>query len=154
MTKETVRISDYAGVINEELPKGILMNTMGDKFNSMVIGWGHLGILWGIPTFAAYVRQSRYTKELVDASGGMRSGRDIDKAEAAGLTLAEPEVIKTPGILEYPLTLECRVLYAQDQEVPKIPEEITAKYYPEENGKVDYHTMYVAKIVAAYLIRE
>ena len=39
--KEKINITNYANLITEALPKGILLNTNGDKFNSMVIGWGH-----------------------------------------------------------------------------------------------------------------
>ena len=38
--KEKINITDYANLITKVLPKGILLNTNGDKFNSMVIGWG------------------------------------------------------------------------------------------------------------------
>ena len=170
--KEKIELTEYANIITEALPKGILLNTNGDKFNSMVIGWGHIGTLWGRPTFAAYVRQSRYTKEQLDKTReftvstflgksdprifrvcGSLSGRDTDKVREAGLTLEEPELIHTPGIKEYPLTLECRVLYVQDQDVERIPDDIRTRMYPEENGKIDFHTMYVGEIAAAYIIR-
>ena len=170
--KEKIKVTDYANMITEALPKGILLNTMGERFNSMVIGWGHLGTLWGRPTFVAYVRQSRYTKELLDQSGeftvstflgqsdpeifrvcGTLSGRDVDKVKEAGLTLEEPEVVHTPGVREYPLTLECRVIYVQDQDVTKLPEDIRSRMYPGENGSTDFHTMYVGEIVDAYIIR-
>ena len=49
--KEKINVSDYAQHIQEALPRGILLNTMGDKFNAMVIGWGHLGVIWGRRTF-------------------------------------------------------------------------------------------------------
>ena len=67
--KEKISITEYANLITEALPKGILLNTNGDKFNSMVIGWGHIGTLWGLPTFVVYVRQSRYTKGQLDKTG-------------------------------------------------------------------------------------
>ena len=170
--KEKIKIEDYANIITEALPKGILLNTQAEKFDSMVIGWGHLGTLWSRPTFVVYVRQSRFTKKQLDASGeftvstfigkpdkdifkvcGTLSGYDVDKAEEAGLTLEEPEVIHTPGIREYPLTLECRVLYSQDQVIEKIPEDIVESYYPLEGDVRDFHTMYVGEIVDAYLIK-
>ena len=170
--KEKIKVTDYANTITEALPKGILLNTRGERFNSMVIGWGHLGTLWGKQTFVAYVRQSRYTKELLDRSGeftvsafldksdpqifrvcGTLSGRDVDKAKEAGLTLEEPEVIHTPGVREYPLTLECKVIYVQDQDETKLPEDIRNRMYPGEEGLADFHTMYVGEIVAAYIIR-
>ena len=38
--KEKINITDYANLITQALPKGILLNTNGDKFNAMVIGFG------------------------------------------------------------------------------------------------------------------
>ena len=67
--KESIDVFDYAGKITKTLPEGILLNTRGEKFNSMVIGWGHLGVIWGLPTFTVYVRQSRYTREQLDKTG-------------------------------------------------------------------------------------
>ena len=176
--KEKINITDYANLITKALPKGILLNTNGDKFNAMVIGWGHLGTLWSRPTFHVYVRQSRYTKAQLDKTGeftisvpldhpdadinricGWQSGRDTDKAAAAGLELESAEVIHTPGIRQYPLTIECRILYAQDQELPKIPEDIRNRMYPQDvdgtypMANRDCHTMYVGEIVDAYIIR-
>ena len=176
--KEKINVTDYANLITKALPKGILLNTNGDKFNAMVIGWGHLGTLWSRPTFHVYVRQGRYTKAQLDRTGeftisvpldqpdadinricGWQSGRDIDKAAAAGLELESAEVIHTPGIRQYPLTIECRILYAQDQELPKIPEDIRNRMYPQDvdgaypMANRDCHTMYVGEIVDAYIIR-
>ena len=36
--KEKINITEYANLITKALPKGILLNTNGDKFNTMVIG--------------------------------------------------------------------------------------------------------------------
>ncbi|MBQ9009126.1 MAG: flavin reductase [Clostridia bacterium] len=176
--KETINVTDYANLITKALPKGILLNTRAEKFNSMVIGWGHLGTLWGKPTFHVYVRQGRFTRKQLDAAGeftisvplegpdarigkvcGWQSGYDIDKVTEAGLELVEPSVIATPGIRQYPLTLECRILYAQEQDLSRIPEDIRAKMYPQDvDGRYpmanrDAHTMYVGEIVDAYIIR-
>ena len=134
--KEKIDITDYANLITKTLPKGILLNTSADKFNSMVIGWGHIGTLWGRATFHVYVRQGRFTREQLDKSGefsvsvpldkpdpvinricGWQSGFNIDKVKEAGLDLVEPEIIHTPGIRQYPLTIECRVLYARKQDL-------------------------------------
>lgn len=176
--KEKIRISDYAQLITEALPKGILLNTRGDKFNSMVIGWGALGTVWGVPAFTVYVRENRYTKAQLDQTGeftvsvplsgpipkiakvcGLLSGREIDKLAEAGLTLEEAETLHTPGVREYPLTLECRVLYAQRQELSLLPETIREKMYPQDvDGTAplanrDAHTAYIGQIVDAYIIR-
>ena len=176
--KETIKLADYAQTIIEMIPKGVLLNTCNEKFNSMVIGWGGLGTIWGVPQFTVYVREHRYTKAQLDATGefsisvpldgpvqriakicGSMSGNNIDKVKEAGLTLEEPRVIKTPGVKEYPLTLECRILYAQRQELSLIPEEIRRAAYPQDVDSSnplanrDLHTSYIAQIVDAYIIR-
>ena len=176
--KEKINVSDYADQITKAVSKGILLNTKDEKFNSMVIGWGMLGRIWNRPSYTVFVRQSRYTKEALDKSGeftvsvpldgvdpkiakvcGSLSGHNIDKVKEAGLTLEEPEVNGVPGIREYPLTIECRVLYQQDQVLADIPEDIQKQMYPQDvDGTApmenrDIHTMYIGEIVDAYLIK-
>ena len=166
--KEKINVFDYSDLIIKSLKPGLLLNTNGDKFNSMVIGWGHLGVVWGIETFIVYVRQSRYTKSQLDKTGrftisvpmnneihpeifkvfGSQSGKDINKADY--VLLEEANLNNTPGIKQYPLTIECEVIYSQDQELDKIPTEIVDRHYPEG----DFHTMYIGKILDAYIIKE
>ena len=176
--KEKIDITDYANLITKAVTKGILLNTNGEKFNSMVIGWGHIGTLWSRPTFHVYVRQGRYTKAQLDKTGeftisvplekpdavinkicGWQSGHNTDKVKEAGLILEDAETISTPGVRQYPLTIECRVLYSQDQDLAKIPKDIRERMYPQDvegtypMANRDCHTMYVGEIVDAYIIR-
>ena len=176
--KEKITVAEYAEKIIESLPKGILLNSKYTKFNSMVIGWGGLGTVWGKPTFTVYVREHRYTKVQLDATGeftisipvdgiipsiakicGTQSGRDVDKETAAHLALEPPEVVHVPGIKEYPLTLECSILYSQKQELERIPKDIREQMYPQDvdgtyyMANRDAHTAYIGEIVAAYMIR-
>ena len=130
----------------------------------------NLGIIWEKPVFVAYVRQQRYSRQMLDECReftinvplgdydrkilgicGSKSGRDIDKIEAAGLTLVAPEVIGVPGLKELPLTLECRVLYRQEQESHLFNDEITRKFYTIETGD---HICYYGEIVSAYIIED
>ena len=68
--KKHVETFDYAGTICKEMKKGILLTTkVDDKVNTMTIGWGKIGIEWGKPIFIAYVRESRYTKTMLEQSG-------------------------------------------------------------------------------------
>lgn len=171
--KRKIDLWKEAGHILENVGKGVLMTTAADgKVNTMTIGWGTLGIQWKKPIFIAFVRQSRYTKELLDKNPeftvnipygeydksilgicGTRSGKDIDKIQELGLSLEEPETVSVPGIRQLPLTLECKVIYRQDQDPAAISEENTARYYPKENGQSgDYHTAYYGEVTAAYLI--
>ena len=71
--KEPINVFDYATRIEKNLPGGALLNTLHTRFDSMVIGWGHLGTLWSKPTFIVYVRDSRFTKEQLDATGEFRN---------------------------------------------------------------------------------
>ena len=157
----------YAAAITEAVKTGVLVTTKGDKPNTMTISWGTIGIQWGKPIFTVFVRESRYTKTLLDANPeftinvpmggdvkeilkicGTRSGRDMDKFAELNLTAVDPEVISVPGIRELPLTLECKVIYRQDQDPAAIEAPSMDKYYP--NG--DFHTAYYGEIVSAYIL--
>lgn len=64
--KKKVDIRDYAEQIIKAIPRGVLLNSKADKFNSMVIGWGGIGTNWGLPVFTVYVREGRYTRQQLD----------------------------------------------------------------------------------------
>lgn len=178
--KKSIDVFDYAGDICKALKKGILLTTKsGDRLNTMTIGWGMLGIEWGKPIFIALVRESRFTKQLLEDSQefsvnipvgetdnrilgfcGTKSGRDVDKFHEMGLTPVESEFISVPGIGQFPLTLECKVLYSQNQDLSRIPADILDRYYPQDvdgtdPGKNrDYHIAYYAQILNAYIVEE
>lgn len=172
MNKE-INVWDHAGQIIAKMPKGILLTTKAEgKVNSMVIGWGMLGIQWGKPIFIAYVRQSRYTKALLEKNGeftvniplgeldkdiisvcGTKSGRDMDKIAQLGLTLVDGQTISVPAIKEVPLTLECKVIYQQFQEPAGIDPEMDARWYAKGTANEgDYHTAYYGEITKAYIV--
>ena len=64
-------------------------------------------------------------------------------------TPEEPEAVSVPGILQCPLTLECKVLYRREQDPALIPQDILDKAYGPQG---DYHTVYYGEIVSAYEI--
>ena len=171
--KQSINAFEYAGHICAAMKKGILLTTKSDDFvNTMTIGWGKIGIEWGRPVFIAYIRETRYTKTLLEQYGeftvnipmddfdqkilgycGTKSGRDHDKIADMGLTLVEPNVIHVPAIKEFPITLECKVIYKQKQDLDAIPAEIIDRFYPaDEKGFRDYHIAYYGEIVDAYQI--
>ena len=171
--KRKVNVWEYAGHILEQTGKGVLLTTKADgRPNTMTIGWGTLGIEWGKPICTVFVRASRYTKALLDKNGeftinvpmgeidkkilsvcGTKSGRDMDKFRELGLTEEAPEVISVPGIKELPLTLECKVIYKQDQDPKAIAKENDDRYYAKGTpNEGDYHTAYYGQILAAYII--
>ncbi len=180
MKKRLIDVNEYAGDIVKALRGGVLLTTKaGTKVNSMVIGWGTLGVNWSLPVFAVYVREGRFTREQLDRNpeftiniplgtpdrnviavcGGM-SGRDIDKVKDAGLTLTDPLAVTVPGIREFPLTLECKVIYRQKQELAVLDPEICRKHYPQDvdssasGSNRDAHVTYFGEILSAYILED
>ena len=135
--------------------------TAGDSsgFNMMTVSWGNMGVMWNKNIVTVFVRPQRYTKEFIDRSDkftlsfyeedlrpalslcGSKSGRDLDKAKAAGLTPAFEN--GTTYFEEAKLVLECRKIYT-DKIHPQgfLAEEIAASY-PEK----DYHIVYMGEIL-------
>lgn len=177
--QQDINVFDYAKEITSALNDGVLLTTKnGDKINSMTIGWGMLGRVWEEPVFIVFVREGRFTREQLDAVEeftvnipygdcdkkilgycGSRTGRNIDKVKDLGLTLVEADSVSAPGIKEFPLTLECKVIYRQLQDRNAIPAEIRETMYPENidssnpAANRDYHVVYYGKILKSYIIR-
>lgn len=176
--KKEIQVFDYANEIMKAMKTGILVTTKdGDKVNSMTVSWGTLGIEWGKPIFTIFVRENRFTKQQLDNNPeftinipigefnrkilgvcGTQSGRVIDKISELNLSLEEPKSISVPGIKEFPLTLECKVVYKQKQDKNEITEENMKACYPQDvdgsyhGANRDFHTAYYGEIVSAYII--
>ncbi len=169
MQRVPINLYEYAGYILSQLPKGLLLNTAANgKMDTMTIGWGTIGTNWGLPVFTAFVRESRYTHALLNENPeftisvplpesdvrqilgycGTVSGRNHNKFAELNLTAYKGQNVSSPAIYQLPITLECKVLYKQDQNPQSIPTNLISRYY--SNG--DYHTMYIAQIVAAYML--
>lgn len=177
--KEAIDVFDYSSHILHSLSNGILLTTSdGTRVNTMTIAWGMLGIDWSLPTFITYVRTSRLSHEFLLANpqftvnvpvnpvdrrilgiAGTQSGRKLDKISALNLHLEAPERISVPGIRELPLTLECNVIYRQDQDPQAIPQKLRDAYHPANGTDLSkalnrtYHTAFYGEIVASYIIR-
>ena len=159
--------------ILEAVKTGVLLVTKdGEKVNAMTISWGALGIDWRHPTFTTYVRESRFTKGILDKTGvfniaigageqakkilgvcGSKSGRDMDKVKECGLTLVDGEVTGVPAIEEFPLTLECKVVFKELKDPMAMTAANREQFYPETDGKRDNHIIYEGEIVAAYQVK-
>lgn len=176
--KKKIEVFDYANEIMKAVKTGVLVTTkVEDKVNSMTVSWGTLGIEWGKLIFTIFVRENRFTKQQLEGNPeftvnipigefdrkilgicGTKSGRTIDKVSELNLSLEEPESVSVPGIKEFPLTLECKVIYKQKQDQNEIPEEILKACYPQDvdgsfhGANRDFHTAYYGEIVSAYII--
>lgn len=127
--------------------------------NPMTVSWGGIGELWGKDTATVYVRESRYTKTLMDREDyfslcffdkayknalgfcGSHSGRDCNKVKETGLTPVYDE--KAPYFKEARLVLICRkeaCLYLDEKSF--IDESIMDKWYSDK----DMHYIYFSEI--------
>ena len=172
--KQFISPFDYAGTIAKALkPDGVLLTAKaGGKVNTMTIGWGTIGIQWGNPIFIAFVRGCRHTKAMLDENPeftvnipqgdidpqilkvcGTKSGRDMDKIKELGLELEPGKTVSVPAIRQLPLTLECKVIYKQEQAPDAIDPECYQRYYAKNTkNEGDHHTVYYGEITAAYIV--
>lgn len=129
------------------------------KANAMTISWGGMGVLWGKNVVFIFIRDSRYTKELIDSYDlfslsflnegyrealsycGSHSGRDENKVENAGLTWNYKHSI--PFIDEGNFILLCQKLSATKITEESFISPAIKEWYTDE----DMHTMYVAEII-------
>lgn len=135
------------------------------KFNTMTASWGGIGWLWNKPVAFIFIRPERYTHEFIEANDrltlsfftedyrkalqlcGTKSGRDMDKVAAAGLTPAALES-GTMTFAEARLALDCRKLYkASMQEANFLDQELIDKWYGSHGGM---HDVYVVEIENVY----
>ena len=145
--KRSINVIEHAGEIMKKVNDAVLLTTKNDgQVNAMTISWGGMAIEWNLP-------MGEFDKKIT-AVCGAKSGRDMDKVAELGLTLEDPEEVHVPGIREFPLTLECRVLFKQEQDLANLDAADAEKWYPvdETLGGPNKHTAYYAEIVAAYVI--
>lgn len=116
----------------------------GEKPNIITLAW--VGTVNSEPPMVSIsIRPERYSYNIIKETGefvinlttenlvkatdycGVRSGRDVDKYKQTGLTPCESKTVKSPGIAESPVCLEC-----------KVKQEIV----------LGSHTMFIAEVLA------
>lgn len=146
---------------------GVLLNTkLGDKLNTMTIGWGSISQYWGKSVLIVPVRKSRYTYELIDKADnftvsvpryneiakeiaycGTNSGRDVDKFEKCKFTALPSKSVDTPIIEEAYLHYECKIIAKVDLTDEHMAKELVGNWYSTN----DFHTLYFGEIVECYI---
>ena len=144
---------------------GLLLASLDEsgRPNAMTIGWGLLGTGWGLPLCVVLVRPSRYTYSCLEHTGdftcnlpypaqheqalfcGTRSGREVDKFTECGFTPLPSEGIKSPGIAECGLILECQVVQKNDVAPETFAPKVIEAAYPAG----DFHRVYYGEILRA-----
>ena len=137
------------------------------KINTMTASWGCAGILWNKPVAICFIRPQRYTYAFTEDSDtlslsffpkdtyrdalrfcGTKSGRDVDKFAATGLTVVKTSE-GTPYLAEANLVLVCRKLYADDLKEGCFIDPDMLKHYAAK----DYHRFYICEITEV-LVKE
>lgn len=162
-----VMYNDYAKEALESLGKGVFLNVAaGNKDNTMTIGWGSIGFMWGKPIFMVMVRYSRHTYQLIKnadcftvsiplqgqlrkelAYCGSKSGRDCDKWQDLGLTKLKATHVDAPLVGECDLHYECKIISKQEVTASSIMPDMVTTFYNND----DYHELYYGEILGTYL---
>jgi len=132
--------------------------------NGMTIGWIHFGFAWGRTCCTVMVRPSRHTHMIIEKADsftvsvlpeglqaavdlfGDKSGRDLDKFDAARITPVKAESVNSVYVKEAELVIECKIA----AKVPLNPGLISAKYVKDCYKSGDYHTNYFGEITAIH----
>ncbi|MBR5279345.1 MAG: flavin reductase family protein [Clostridia bacterium] len=142
-------------------PVPAVMVTCGDpeKPNIITLAWAGT-VNSEPPMLSISVRKSRYSHGLIKKTGtfgvnlvsqglcwetdfcGVKSGRDLDKFQATGLTCVASPTLKIPMIAESPVHLECKVrqvleLGSHDLFIADIVGVQVAKSLMDHKGTVD-----------------
>lgn len=131
--------------------------------NLLTLGWGQLGPAYhGHPVFIIAVTPLRYSWRFLEEVPefviavpddslrpavelcGTRSGRDLDKFRAAGLTPVPSVHVRAPSILECPINVECRV-YTR-----VAPPHLLLTPEHRQRPLDQQHTIYFAEVLGTY----
>lgn len=133
--------------------------------NVMTISWGNIGFEWGRPVFTVLVRNSRYTKSLIDRAKeftvsiatnaaareklsytGRFSGRKVNKFTEGKIETMPGRKVDVPVIKCADIFYECRIVYKHDLNPDLLSEGVKATSYIDG----DYHSIYYGEIVECY----
>ena len=163
---KNMNYQEVLAITNERLANGgIFLSVGGQTPNTMTIGWATIGHIWKMPVFMALVRPQRYTFGILKKTGnftisvptrlplkaelafaGTKSGRDVNKFDGHGLTMAKSQCVEAPIIAECGLHFECKVRLIQNMTGDQMDPEIIRMAYPDG----DFHTMFFGEILACY----
>ncbi|MBQ3044514.1 MAG: flavin reductase [Clostridia bacterium] len=141
---------------------GLVTAGSSKSFNTMTVSWGAVGEIWGKDAAFIFIRPQRYTYEFIEKEEiftlsfygsehkdalrlcGSKSGRDIDKAAACGLTPVFTDGGVTFEQAEY--TIVCRKMASQFIDPAGFADASIENNYANK----DYHKMYIGEIIKVY----
>ena len=165
MTRQPIPIEEFVVKPQHLWDVQNLLLTSGDfakgHYNTMTVGWGSLGVMWGMLFAQVVVRPTRYTYEFMEQYGtftlctfpkeyapalellGSKSGRDGNKIAESGLTPIASTQVAAPSFAQAELVLECRKIYWDDMTPAQFLDERIERRYPRK----DYHRIYFGEIL-------
>lgn len=137
----------------------------GDTPNVMTASWGFIGVMWGKRVAVVPIRDSRFTKKIIDNAKeftmcipygdkfskelkfcGTKSGRDMIKYRECGLSVSKAKSVDTYIVDDCDAYFECRVLQVLTFQGQDISPEVAEQY----GSTPDYHNFYIAEIIEEY----
>ena len=163
-------VREFSGSPFIRLDKQWMLITAGNidsdkgNWNTMTASWGGFGVLWHKDVAFTFIRPSRrtfsftndnvfFTLSFFDEAHrpaldlcGEKSGRDMDKASAAGITPVYFEDALVKGAVSFREASDiifCKKIYNQDFDPDLFLDESVGKNYSAN----DYHRMYIGEII-------
>ena len=158
-----MKIKSKPGPLLAPLPTVMVSCGNMDESNILTVAW--TGIINSNPPMTYIsVQPKRHSHDIIEKSGefvinlvtadlakamdfcGVRSGRDVDKFEAQGLTREAADTVSAPLIAESPVNIECRVkdklsLGSHDMFTAEITAVHIDERYVDEKGAYDFGAM-------------
>ncbi|MDR3115786.1 MAG: flavin reductase [Treponema sp.] len=168
-------IGDFPGTPSQRIGQEWMVITAGNaavdktNWNAMTASWGGLGVLWSRDVAFMFIRPSRHTFGFADAQDlftlsffdkkyhhalhilGSESGRDINKAEKAGINPVLFSGGKAAGAIGFKEASEiivCRKLYTHDFDPSRFLDKASIE---KAYTGTDYHRMFIGEIVTLLL---
>jgi len=157
---------DCTNELLTRMRNGGVLCTVADeqgRQNILTLGWGLLGPHYhSNPILVIAVAPPRYSWRFLEALPefviavpddslkdavalcGTKSGRDMDKFQAAGLTRVSSVHVKPPSIRECPINVECRVY------TKVAPPHMLLTPEHRQRPLEEQHTIYFAEVVGTY----
>lgn len=135
---------------------------VANKHNSMIIGWGCLGVLWRKDVACVFVRENRYTYEFIEQSDyftisfydekykkdltiyGTKSGKNVDKD---ALTNFHPiSIDEAITYEEAHTTIVCKKIYQSKLEPSDYLNDVAEEFYKLNDDGTRHH-IYIGEII-------
>ena len=137
------------------------------RVNVMTIGWATAGIIWSRPVMTVLVRPVRYTHDIIENAStftvsvpeghnlekelmycGTTSGRGVDKAAKAGITLVPGMLANSLVVKECKYFYECEIIHKNVINAKTLSKEIVDDLYTQK----DFHSIYYGEIKHSYAL--